>query len=136
MPTNPVAAALASVTLGPEVVVHNVERRVFETDTTQGTAPAPPVRSFHPKAYTFRRGDTGTAFVGSSNLSASALTTAVEWNYRVVSSADGSGFQETIAAFEELFAQANTRRSRSASVAKVMPGIPPGLAWWGSMPAL
>ena len=87
----------------------NVERRVFETGATQGTAPAPPVRSFHPKAYIFRRVDTGSAFVGSSNLSASALTTAVEWNYRVVSSADRSGFQETIAAFEELFAHPNAR---------------------------
>src|SRR4051812_9149457 len=87
----------------------NVERRVFETGADYGTAPVPHVRSFHPKAYIFNRGDSGTAFVGSSNLSASALTTAVEWNYRVLSATDSSGFNETITAFEALFAHPNAR---------------------------
>ena len=51
----------------------------------------------------------GTAFVGSSNLSAAALTSAVEWNYRVVSSREGGGFAETVAAFETLFRHPSTR---------------------------
>ena len=51
----------------------------------------------------------GTAFVGSSNLSASALTTAVEWNYRVLPSTVGGGFEETVAAFESLFGHSNAK---------------------------
>jgi superfamily II DNA or RNA helicase len=61
------------------------------------------MRSFHPKAYIFGHADGGTAFVGSSNLSASALTSAVEWNYRILSSRDGAGYDDTVAAFNELF---------------------------------
>ena len=43
-------------------------------------------RSFHPKAWLFRWGtspEDGVAYVGSSNLSASALQHGVEWNLRV-----------------------------------------------------
>jgi superfamily II DNA or RNA helicase/diadenosine tetraphosphate (Ap4A) HIT family hydrolase len=85
-----------------------VECRVFETGAAAGQAPAVP-RSFHPKAYIFRSAGAGTAFIGSSNLSAAALTTAVEWNYRVVSSRDGSGFEEAREAFEALFAHPSTK---------------------------
>ena len=88
----------------------SVERRVFETGSVQPVGPhLPVVRSFHPKAYIFAHGDGGTAFVGSSNLSESALTSAVEWNYRVVSSFDGAGYAETAAAFEALFRHPSTR---------------------------
>src|SRR5262249_45378874 len=76
-----------------------------ETATVQGVPAARPlaVRSFHPKAYIFGHAGSGTAFVGSSNLSASALTSAVEWNYRILSSRDGAGYAETVAAFDDLF---------------------------------
>ncbi|MFW6075935.1 MAG: DEAD/DEAH box helicase family protein, partial [Chloroflexota bacterium] len=75
--------------------VDQVALRVFETE--------PPV-SFHPKCYIFRYEDgTGTAFVGSSNLTNTALQTGVEWNYRVVSGRDQIGFGQTSAAFERLF---------------------------------
>jgi superfamily II DNA or RNA helicase/HKD family nuclease/diadenosine tetraphosphate (Ap4A) HIT family hydrolase len=88
----------------------NVERRVFETGSVQASAlGVPVVRSFHPKAYIFAMADGGTAFVGSSNLSASALTSAVEWNYRVVSSREGGGYAETVTAFEVLFNHPSTR---------------------------
>lgn len=41
-------------------------------------------RSFHPKAYLFvAAGGQAAAYVGSSNLSQPALTTGVEWNYRL-----------------------------------------------------
>lgn len=42
----------------------------------------PPGTSFHPKAYIFRAGPARVAYVGSSNLSRSALTSGVEWNLR------------------------------------------------------
>ena len=83
----------------------NIEFRVFETGTAQEPVAALPIpaRSFHPKAYIFRHANDGIAFVGSSNLSASALTTSVEWNYRIISSRDRAGFIETLAAFDSLF---------------------------------
>jgi superfamily II DNA or RNA helicase/HKD family nuclease len=59
---------------------------------------------FHLKSYVFLRGADGVAFVGSSNLSRSALTTHIEWNYKVVSSHDHHGFQEIRDGFERLFA--------------------------------
>jgi HKD family nuclease/diadenosine tetraphosphate (Ap4A) HIT family hydrolase len=67
--------------------------------------------SFHPKAYLFHHQDGGgTAYVGSSNLSATALGTGVEWNYRVISSCDVIGFGNVVAAFEALFSHPRTSR--------------------------
>ena len=40
-------------------------------------------RSFHPKAYIFEYDDGGEIFIGSSNLSRSAWTSGLEWNYRI-----------------------------------------------------
>ncbi|MGL4873123.1 MAG: DEAD/DEAH box helicase family protein [Clostridium sp.] len=43
-----------------------------------------PKRSFHPKAYIFHYEDgSGEIFIGSSNISLSALTKGLEWNYRI-----------------------------------------------------
>ena len=41
--------------------------------------------------------------MGSSNLSESALQHGVEWNYRVLSSEEESGFDQVVHAFEKLF---------------------------------
>ncbi len=77
-----------------------VELRVFES---RG-------RSFHPKSYLFLRGETeGVAYVGSSNLSRSALEDGVEWNYRIVTARDREGFAQVRRAFEELFAHRQTQ---------------------------
>jgi hypothetical protein len=83
----------------------DVELRVFETGTPVAAVVPDDVaaRAFHPKAYIFTQGENGTAFIGSSNLSASALTSGVEWNYRVVSSRDDAGYAEVVAAFDQLF---------------------------------
>ena len=40
-------------------------------------------RSFHPKAYIVEYEKGGDIFVGSSNISRSALTHGIEWNYRL-----------------------------------------------------
>ena len=89
------------------------ELRVFETwipPTPERPGPSPTV-SFRPKSYAFRRASgPGVAFVGSSNLSESALTSGIEWNYRVVSSQEGTPFAELIAAFDRLFNHPATRR--------------------------
>jgi len=61
-------------------------------------------RSFHPKTYIFEgAAEGGVAFVGSSNLTRTALAEGIEWNYGVVPSRDAAGFREVIASFEELF---------------------------------
>ena len=75
--------------------------RVFETKG---------VSSFHPKAYIFRfKGGDGIAYVGSSNLTESALRTGIEWNYRIVPAADAKGFREIGLAFDALLAHPATR---------------------------
>jgi HKD family nuclease len=87
--------------------------RVFETAHPPGPAhPGPPAPlSFHPKAYVLERRDgTGVAFVGSSNLSQSALLTGIEWNYRAVAKADAAAFEEIRTAFDSLFHHPATRQ--------------------------
>jgi HKD family nuclease len=90
------------------------DRRIRVFETTRPPVPEHPGPSpelvFHPKAYIFERADgTGVAFVGSSNLSQSALLTGIEWNYRAVSKADAGPFQEIRAAFDRLFDHPATR---------------------------
>ena len=78
----------------------NLQLRVFEAGKT----------SFHPKAYIFYDANgKGTAFVGSSNLSKSALEGGVEWNYRVLRADADGGFDEVSAAFENLYTHPQTR---------------------------
>lgn len=78
----------------------DVQLRVFES---QGV-------SFHPKAYVVADHDgSGTAFVGSSNLSETALKRGVEWNYRVVHSQDSEGFGEVESAFGALWNHPSTK---------------------------
>jgi superfamily II DNA or RNA helicase/HKD family nuclease len=86
----------------------NVECRVYETGTAgSGTAFG---SSFHPKAYIFcNRDGSNSAFIGSSNLSETALKTGVEWNYKVLESRDRAGIAEIRVAFQKLFNDTNTR---------------------------
>lgn len=68
--------------------------------------------SFHLKAYLFARFDdgqlvSGTAFIGSSNISKQALQEGLEWNYRVVYPQD-TGYLEARERFEALFAHPQT----------------------------
>ena len=66
-------------------------------------------RSFHPKTYVFEgAAEGGVAFIGSSNLTRTALSQGIEWNYRVVPSRDAVGFDEVIGGFEALFADPAT----------------------------
>jgi superfamily II DNA or RNA helicase/diadenosine tetraphosphate (Ap4A) HIT family hydrolase len=72
------------------------ELRVFESGG----------QSYHPKAYIFHpppdRPGAGVALVGSSNLSRSALTNGVEWNFRTIPARDETGFPDVTRAFERL----------------------------------
>jgi len=80
-----------------------LELRVFETARSHEA-------SFHPKAYIFKRAnDTGVAYIGSSNLTKTALQRGVEWNCRVVSSSSSNEYQDVTAAFDALFGHPATR---------------------------
>jgi superfamily II DNA or RNA helicase/diadenosine tetraphosphate (Ap4A) HIT family hydrolase len=95
-------------------------------------------RSFHPKAYliTGPEGE-GTAYIGSSNLSGSALKGGIEWNYRVVNSRQARDFAEVAAAFEALYGDPRCRevdpewvreyaeRRRPPTGGEVLPPEPP-----------
>lgn len=90
-----------------------VDLRVFETGAVGAVERVSATATFHPKAYLFhRRLGRSVAFVGSSNLSHSALGSGVEWNFRVVAeSASGTdGFASIAEAFERLLAHPRTRR--------------------------
>ena len=49
-------------------------------------------RSFHPKSYIFHYENAGEIYIGSSNISRSALTSGIEWNYRFNSLEDKKNF--------------------------------------------
>lgn len=69
-------------------------------------------RGFHLKTYIFKTDDEGIAFVGSSNLSKPALTSSIEWNYKVISRHERAGFSEITVGFENIF---NSYQSVSAN---------------------
>lgn len=60
-------------------------------------------RSFHPKAYIFHYERSSEIYIGSSNISRSALTSGIEWNYRFSSNTDGGNFSLFYETFEDLF---------------------------------
>lgn len=60
-------------------------------------------RSFHPKAYIFHYENSGDIYIGSSNISRSALTSGIEWNYRFSSLTDGGNFRLFYDTFSDLF---------------------------------
>lgn len=60
-------------------------------------------RSFHPKSYFFHYKDYSEMYIGSSNLSRSALTSGIEWNYRFSSESDPQNYQRFFNEFENLF---------------------------------
>ncbi|MGL5756384.1 MAG: DEAD/DEAH box helicase family protein [Paraclostridium sp.] len=60
-------------------------------------------RSFHPKAYMFEFEKGGEIFIGSSNLSKSALTSGLEWNYRIDQEKNLEDYKYFKSMFEELF---------------------------------
>ncbi|NLF68863.1 MAG: DEAD/DEAH box helicase family protein [Candidatus Anammoximicrobium sp.] len=87
----------------------SLDLRVYEAAQT----------GFHPKAYIFYRpSGEATAYVGSSNLTGPALESGVEWNYRIVSSRDGTGFTDIVEAFEQLYRDRATRPLDAAWITK------------------
>ncbi|HCX63708.1 MAG TPA: NgoFVII family restriction endonuclease, partial [Eubacteriaceae bacterium] len=60
-------------------------------------------RSFHAKAYIIESENSGEIFIGSSNLSRSALTDGIEWNYRMTKEVDPKSYRSFKEKFEDLF---------------------------------
>lgn len=60
-------------------------------------------RSFHPKSYIFHYADHSEIYIGSSNISRSALTSGIEWNYRFSSNTDQKNYGKFFKTFEDLF---------------------------------
>lgn len=59
--------------------------------------------SFHPKAYLFEYKDDSEIIIGSSNISHSALTSGVEWNYRLRRSLAPTDYNRFSDTFSDLF---------------------------------
>ncbi len=60
-------------------------------------------RSFHPKSYIFHYTEHSELYIGSSNISRSALTSGIEWNYRFTSTVDQKNYAKFYRTFEDLF---------------------------------
>ena len=60
-------------------------------------------RSFHPKSYIFHGQYENEIYIGSSNISKSALTSGIEWNYRFTNTTDKKNFDLFFVTFEDLF---------------------------------
>ncbi|MCI0570367.1 MAG: DUF3427 domain-containing protein, partial [Myxococcaceae bacterium] len=86
--------------LAQELPAERVQLRIFQSGGQV---------SFHPKTYICRSSQHGVAYVGSSNLSRTALEDGIEWNYRIVTSRDQAGFAEVTRAFEALWSHPATR---------------------------
>jgi hypothetical protein len=59
--------------------------------------------SFHPKTYIFQDEDNGEIYIGSSNISMSALEYGMEWNYKIVKNHVEEDFNQFVDNFNNLF---------------------------------
>jgi len=72
----------------------NIELKMFVSNEKEG---------FHTKGYIFKKEGLYRIIVGSSNMTARALTTNREWNTKLVSTGNGEYLQNIVAEFEELW---------------------------------
>ncbi|SES91353.1 DEAD/DEAH box helicase family protein [Stigmatella erecta] len=85
----------------PSALRGSLTTRIVETATLPGRT-----RAFHPKSWRFEHEHWGIAFVGSSNLSLSALDTGIEWNLGIYRKKEPETFARLCHAFEELWQNA------------------------------
>ena len=60
-------------------------------------------RSFHPKAYFVHLAEYSSLFLGSSNMSFSALSVGIEWNYRLDSNVQSSDYNAFYQTFQKIY---------------------------------
>ncbi|RXJ85576.1 DUF3427 domain-containing protein [Arcobacter sp. CECT 8985] len=75
---------------------NNIELKVFDSSDV----------GFHSKAYIFEYEDYYKIVIGSSNITASAFKSNIEWNLKVVSKKDESFTKEVLSEFDLLFDKA------------------------------
>lgn len=78
----------------------------FEARVVEAAALHPESRSFHPKAWRFESPAAGVAYVGSSNISRSALRAGIEWNLRADRARDPEAYARVAGAFERWWPRA------------------------------
>ncbi len=74
-----------------------------------GTTPTPDTEriGFHTKGYIFKRDETYTFIIGSSNMTGKALSVNKEWNTKMVSTAEGEMYKNIQSAFDALWDDKN-----------------------------
>ncbi|MBQ6293967.1 MAG: DEAD/DEAH box helicase [Lachnospiraceae bacterium] len=73
----------------------NIELRMYDSERSG--------EGFHTKGYIFRKDEVYRIIIGSSNLTAAALTTNKEWNTKIVSTENGEMAQQIITEFNALW---------------------------------
>ena len=91
---------------GREAQAGRFEARVVEV------AAAGTIASFHPKSWRFEGDGFGVAFVGSSNVSRTALGDGVEWNLRVERAVDPAAYRLVVRGVRGLVGRARRARRR------------------------
>ena len=76
-----------------DILEDNVDIRLYDDKT----------RIFHPKAYIIDHKKESEVFIGSSNISKSALTYGVEWNYKLLKNAHPDDYRKFSDTFDRLF---------------------------------
>ncbi|WP_249028981.1 DUF3427 domain-containing protein [Tannockella kyphosi] len=76
----------------------NIELRMYESGNV----------GFHTKGYIFKNDSNYTVIVGSSNLTAKALSVNKEWNTKVTSTSQGEYIHHILEEFEELWVSEDT----------------------------
>ena len=89
----------------------NIELRLYRADSQIG---------FHTKGYIFRRGDIYRIIVGSSNLTANALTRNEEWNTQLISQEQGEYTYSIITRFNQLWEEKKCQDYRLVQAAYQM----------------
>ena len=75
--------------------LHNIEVRMYRTEDSDA--------GFHTKGYIFQHGSEYHVIIGSSNMTARALTCNQEWNTKFISSKDGEMTHHILQAFYSLW---------------------------------
>ena len=82
--------------------LRNINLRMYETgDAGDG---------FHTKGYIFRRDEIYKIIIGSSNMTAAAITVNAEWNTKIVSTGEGQIARDVLHEFEDLWDSDHTKR--------------------------